>query len=143
MAVNQKALLNLAENAVFQELEQIRLEQVETETVNRPDVHFCESEFGAKLITAEVMDAVFKLAGGFIGEGECDDIGGRDTFRGFLAENINNALGNNLRLPRAGAGNYLEIAVQVIDRVKLTGSVFHLGLLTVVRMPAICLPWQN
>ena len=71
------------------------------------------------------MNPIFQFAGGFVGESEGNYIGGRNAQRFLFAKDIDDALGNNLGLAGTGAGNYLQVAVQVAECFPLVISILH------------------
>src|SRR6266545_2730561 len=71
------------------------------------------------------MNPVFQLTGGFVGEGEGNDVRRCYACGTFLAKDVDDTLGNDLSFAGTGAGDDLEVAVQVIDRFLLVWCVFH------------------
>lgn len=129
MPIHEKPLLNLVQNFVLEVLRNLALEQLEAESVNRSDEHFCHTGQLAQRLPRASDDAFLQLGCGLIGESERHDIA-RGKRIGATREQVNDTASHHLGLARARAGDELKIAPGVLDRSCLRGCQVHAELLT-------------
>ena len=76
-------------------------DDAKAETVEGRNVHIADG------VAGELADAGEHFAGGFVGEGEGEDVGGRDA----AVEHVGNTVGDGAGFAGAGAGKHEDGAV--------------------------------
>lgn len=110
-------------------VQHLELEQIQAVTVNGANMEIGEMEIGetdrrAQLLLAARVDALLQFSGGLLREGKCNDVAGLAA--GAAAsdgpQQGHHALRNDFGLAGSGAGDQLQIAADVSDRVLLSTS---------------------
>ena len=123
--VDEEGLLNLVEHLVLHERRHLGLQHLEAEAMDRADVHLGQPCYLAHLLATAGVDPLLELGRGLVGEGERDDVlrCAAPSAGVGRSQESDHSLCNDLSLAGAGAGDELEVAVDVVDGGLLGGGV--------------------